>query len=214
MPNDVASSVFHGSWPTRPSTTQAPHSTTRPNCFSERYGPDGLSVGSSPALNGARVREGHERGRDDGRAGRRRAERKRQPKLPFPLRAPEQGWPGIVARFAPARRQAFAAAAFTAGALAVGAFAAAGLAPPVWPQPAWPRSAGGTCRCGRPCPSPSACPCRTDGRTEQTSTCSGFTTVERVVNVLPQLQVTWMSPYFGWISDLHGVLVRGPRTGA
>src|SRR4029450_13359289 len=56
MPKDVASSVFHGAWPTRPSTTQAPHSRNSPNCFTARYGPAGLSVESPPAMDACGAR--------------------------------------------------------------------------------------------------------------------------------------------------------------
>src|SRR5437762_6553726 len=43
VPNAVASSGFQGSWPKRPSRIQAVHNSTKPSCFTARYGPDGES---------------------------------------------------------------------------------------------------------------------------------------------------------------------------
>src|SRR4029453_7895809 len=129
MPKDVASSVFHGSWPTRPSTTQAPHSRNSPNCFNARYGPAGLSVESPPAMDACGAR------RAVGFSGKSRIVVKRAPlkkkaaEAAFSIRGTGAGWRLHCRAFPRRQCQAFAAADFAACALAdFAAGFAAGLA--------------------------------------------------------------------------------------
>ncbi len=123
---------------------------------------------------------GHVLGHD--RVGRRRARRgagmKKAAEAAYPVESARQRPPAPTARrvtamwFSQARQQA---------------------APPRSST----RSADGTCRSGRRCPSLSACRCRTGGRPStlrRAAACQRWTTV---TNVLPQLQVTWISLYFG-----------------
>ena len=139
-PMDVASSVFHGSWPTRPSATHAAHSSTSPNCFSARYGPAGLTVSGSTSSGGygrggCMLRSRKRRGcRNLSQIGSRSLFRDRF-RTPGKKKAAE----GCLFRRDRGVRSG------RLGRAALG------------------RSAGGTCRCGRRCPSPSACPCRTGG---------------------------------------------------
>ena len=198
MPNAVASSVFHGSWPTRPSTTQAPQRTTRPNCFSERYLPDGLGLRARGRCFGDDGALSHRVGGTRAQSKSRATERKRQPKLPFSSGAPS----GLARHF-----RAFPARSVRPSRPAAICRRRLGASTPLRRRAPAPPSrrrlgrvalaelvdaAGGVdhfllARVER---------VARRSRLRREAAC---TTVERVVKMLPQLQVTLISPYFGWM---------------
>src|SRR5438552_14089201 len=113
VPNDVASSVFHGSCPMSPSTTHAPQSITSPSCFNARYGPAGLSVESALRAKGAldARRAIYFSGRE-ARLWFRSAQplKKKAAEAAFSARGTGQGWRPHCRAFSRRRSQALAAA--------------------------------------------------------------------------------------------------------
>ena len=73
-------------------------------------------------------------------------------------------------------------------------------------RPSW-RTASRSGRRGHRCRGSSACRCRTGGSSStRRRECGRSVDVLRVVNVLPQVQVTWVSTYAGWMSFFMVVL--------